>query len=222
MPLPELLLLCYTLGMKRLILFSHVTEIAQQRVFPLLFPDEIPHKVFACMPGDGSLRDRQYLLFCDSWKAIANRYGAEFLYIDNSKDDASEELAKLRRANILLITGGNACVLLRNVRKSGLDQAIKDFAQKDHYVVAGYSAGAMLLTPTVQLAAFELWRQENKEVGLTTFDALHLVDFEVFPHYDETAKEMFDRYTRITPYTVKPIADDECICIDVKENSKES
>ena len=173
------------------------------------------------MPGDGSLRGRQYVLFCDSWRAIANHYGAEFLYIDNSKEDASEERAKLQRANILLITGGNACVLLRNVRRAGLDQAIKNFAQKDHYVIAGYSAGAMLLTPTVQLAAFDPWAHENSGVGLANFDALHLVNYEIFPHYAETAKEMFERYTNMTPYAVKPIADDEYICIDVKENSKE-
>ena len=202
--------------MKRLILFSNVTELAQQKVFPLMFPGEIQRKVFACMPSDGSLRGRRYELFTDSWRSIANQYNAEFLYIDNSKEDSTEEKAKLNQANILLITGGNTCVLLRNLRRSGLDKAIIGFAQKDQYIVAGYSAGGMVLTPTVRLAAFEPWENENIGVGLTNFEALHLVTYEIFPHYSEEAKAIFELYRKTTPNEVKPIADDEYILVDVE------
>lgn len=202
--------------MKRLLLFSHVIEAAQRRVFPLLFPEDLQPKVFACMPGDGALQGRRYSLFCDSWRTIANQHGAEFLYIDNSKarEDTAEEWAKIRSANILLITGGNACVLLRNIRRSGLDQAILDFTQKEAFVLAGYSAGAMLLTPTIQLAAFGPEPNENEGVGLTTFDALHLVNYEIFPHYSDETKELFEQYTHVTTYDVKPLADDEYLCVD--------
>lgn len=199
--------------MKRILLFSHVTEEAQRRVFPLLFPDELSSRIFACMPANGALHGRSYELFCDSWRAIADRYQAEFVYIDNAKEDSREERAKLQRATILCITGGNACLLLRNLRRSGLDQSIRDFTRKEEYVLAGYSAGAMVLTPTVQLAAWEPFN-ENREVGLTTFDALHLVDYEVFPHYDETTHAAFERYRRSTPNLVKPLADDSYICLD--------
>jgi len=200
--------------MKRILLFSHVIEEAQQRVFPLLFPDELSPKIFACMPANGGLRGRSYEVFCDSWRAIADRYHAEFVYIDNAKEEAEEEWVKLQRANILCITGGNACLLLRNLRRSGLDRSIKDFARKEEHVLAGYSAGAMVLTPTVQLAAQEPFN-ENREVGLTTFDALSLVDYEVFPHYDATTHAAFERYRRSTPNLVKPLADDAYICEDL-------
>ena len=197
--------------MKRLLLFSHVTEVAQQRVFPLLFPDDLPQKVFACMPANGALRGRSYDLFCASWQAIAHQYHAEFVYIDNSLENAHEERVKLQRANILCITGGNACLLLRNLRRSGLDQSIKDFTHKEQYVLAGYSAGAMVLTPTVRLAALEPFN-ENLEVGLSAFDALNLVDYEVFPHYSAETQAAFEQYQRITPNLVKPLTDDAYIC----------
>lgn len=200
--------------MKRILLFSHVIEEAQQRVFPLLFPAELSPKLFACMPANGGLQGRSYELFCDSWRAIADCYQAEFVYIDNAKEDAEEERAKLQRANILCITGGNACLLLRNLRRSGLDQSVKDFALKERYVLAGYSAGAMILTPTVQLAAREPFN-ENREVGLATFDALNLVDYEVFPHYDAETRAAFERYQLSTPNLVKPLADDAYICLDL-------
>ena len=90
------------------------------------------------------------------------------------------------------------------------------FTQKDQFIVAGYSAGAMVLTPTVRLAAFEPWENENAGVGLTNFDALHLVDYEVFPHYSEEVKNVFDLYRKTTTRLVKPIADDEYILVDMK------
>lgn len=202
--------------MQRLLLFSNVTEEAQQKVFPLLFPREMPRKVFACMPSEGSLRGRSYEMFCDSWQTIARSYNAEFLYIDNSRERAhsTAEQAKLISANILLITGGNTCALLRNLRRSGLDQSILDFAHKHEFVIGGYSAGAIVLTPTVQIAATKPWPNENQGVGLTNFDALHFVDFEVFPHYAPDTKAIFERYRKVTANTLKPLADDEYICID--------
>ncbi|HEU5229086.1 MAG TPA: Type 1 glutamine amidotransferase-like domain-containing protein [Ktedonobacteraceae bacterium] len=204
--------------MRRILLFSHVTEEAQRRVFPLLFPDQLSPKVFACMPANGALHGRSYELFCDSWQAIAQQHHAEFVYIDNAQEDAEEERVKLQRANILCITGGNACLLLRNLRRSGLDRGIKDFARKEQYVLAGYSAGAMVLTPTVRLAAWEPFN-ENREVGLTTFEALGLVNYEVFPHYSAETQAAFERYRCSSPNLVKPLTDDAYICLDSSENA---
>jgi peptidase E len=201
--------------MKRLLLFSHVLESVLQNVLPLLFPENLPSKIFACMPGDGSLiRGRRYELFVSSWSAIAQQYQAKFAFIDNTGEARREEREKLLQANILLITGGNVCALLRNLRSSGLDQAILEFAQKEHYVLAGYSAGAMIMTPTIELAAVDPLVHENKDVGLTDFSALHLVDFEILPHYDETRKSFLEQYQALTPYTVKTLRDDEYLVIE--------
>src|SRR5215469_3747372 len=113
---------------KRLILFSHVLESVLHDVFPLMFPENFQPKIFACMPCDGSLmKGRSYELFVSSWNAIAQQYQAEFVYINNAEEGGPEERNKLLRATILLITGGNVCALLRNLRRSGLDKAILDF-----------------------------------------------------------------------------------------------
>src|SRR5258708_1385652 len=159
------------IAMKRLILFSLPTEPIKQAIMPLLFPDEIQQKVFAYMPCEGVLMGEKYAAFTKEWEGLAQKHHAEFVLIDNASSNAAEEQTKLSRANILLITGGNSCVLLRNLRKSGLDQAIMDLTQKEYSVLAGYSAGAMIFTPSIELAAFD--SRDNDEAGLTDFHALH-------------------------------------------------
>ncbi len=201
--------------MKRLILFSHVLENVLQNVLPLIFPENLYPKIFACMPCDGSLiKGRRQELFVSSWSTIAQQYQAQFVLIDNASEAREAEREKLLQANILLITGGNICTLLRNLRSSGLDQAIRAFVQKEHYILAGYSAGAMIMTPTIALAAADPLVNENKDVGLTNFAALHMVDFEIFPHYEEARKPFLEQYQALTPNRVKTLRDDEYIVIE--------
>jgi peptidase E len=201
--------------MKRLILFSHLLESVLQDVLPLIFPENLPAKTFACMPCDGlPLKGSRYELFVSSWSAIAQQHQAKSVFIDNAGEARHEERDKLLQANILLITGGNVCALLRNLRRSGLDQAILEFVQKEDYVLAGYSAGAMIMTPTIELAAVDPFVNENEDVGLTDFAALNLVDFEILPHYDETRKSFLEHYRAQTPYKVKILRDDEYLVIE--------
>lgn len=196
--------------MKRLILFSLPTEQIKQNIVPLMFPKEIQHKVFAYMPSEGVERNKKYESFTLEWQAIASQHDAQFLLVDNAAEDAAEERAKLSSANVLLITGGNPCILLSNLRKSGMDKIIVELANKDSYVLAGYSAGAMIFTPTVQMCA----GNDNSDTQLTNFDALNFVDYEAFPHYSEQRKAEFERYKQKTSYAVKPIANDEYIVVE--------
>ena len=196
--------------MKSLILFSLPTEQVKQAIVPLMFPQEISHKVFAYMPSEGILSNKKYEPFMHEWQAIAHQHGAQFLLIDNAKEDTTEERAKLSSANILLITGGNPCILLQNLRKSGMDDTIVNIARKEQCVLAGYSAGAIIFSPTIQMAAGD----DNTEVGLTNFDAFNFVNYEIFPHYSEETKQTFEQYSKVTKHVVKPLRDDEYIVVD--------
>lgn len=197
--------------MRRLILFSMPSEEVLERLFPHLFPADLPRKVLACMPSDGALEGRRYELFRESWQRLTREHVAELLVIDNSVLDATEERAKLQMANILLITGGNPCVLLRNLRRSGLDKAILEFARKDSIVLAGYSAGAMIYTPSIALSTFGPWQDDNVEVRLTNFEALHLVEYEIIPHYTDDMSFLHKRYEQMAKHSVRTLRDDEFI-----------
>ena len=163
------------------------------------------------MPSDGANCPQQYL---DEWATYSQKHEAEFRYIDNSKENSEEELLKLSNANILAITGGNTFKLLHNLRKSGLDKAIKEFSRKEEFVLAGFSAGALILTPTIKICSLPDF--DDNEVDLKDLTGLGIVDFEVFPHYSEGEhKELLSTYRNQSEYEVKPITNEEYLVVDL-------
>lgn len=198
--------------MKRIILFSIPTPGNIDTILNLVFPKEMNNKVFAYMPSDGANCPQKYK---DEWKSYAEKHGSEFKHIDNSIDNASEEIDKLLKSNILIITGGSTFKLLYNLRKSGLDKAIIEFAHKDEYVLAGFSAGALVLTPTIEIC--NLPDYDKNEVGLKDLTGLGVVNFEVFPHYSEQEhKALLDNYKAQAKNEVKEIADENYLVVDSK------
>jgi len=197
--------------MKRIILFSTPTPTNLGKILGLVFPIKMGYKVFAYMPSDGANCPQKYR---DEWKGYAEKYGAEFRYIDNSKENAADEVNKLLGANILIITGGNTFKLLDNLRKSGLDKAIKEFSCKSEFILAGFSAGALVLTPTIEVC--NLSNYDKNEVGLKDLTGLGIVSFEVFPHYSEQEhNDLLKVYKIHAKNEVKEITNEDCIVLDL-------
>lgn len=202
--------------MKRIVLFSMPTDNNISTISNLIFPNEIKKKIFAYMPSDGSSSPQKYT---DFWKEIADKYGAEFRFIDNTSNNESQK-NNLLGSNILLITGGNTFELLNNLRQSGLDEIIKTFFEKDKFVLAGFSAGAIVLSPTIEVAQQpsgtdpENLMDENL-VGITDLTGLNIIDFEVFPHFEEASdKQTLEKYQAQSKHQVKEIADENYIVLD--------
>jgi len=199
--------------MKRYVLFSMPMPEVIRKITPLLFPKELARKVFAYMPSDGSDTEsnEKYTPF---WEILAKDLDAKFNFIDNSSSDDSEK-EKLRESNILLITGGNTFTLLNNIRSNELDKEIIKMTNKDDFVIAGFSAGAAILTPTINIVTKEWsYGKDSNNVGLDNLAALNLVDFEVLPHYTETDEESLEKYSKQSKYDVEPIPDDFYIVIE--------
>ncbi|MCB9824008.1 Type 1 glutamine amidotransferase-like domain-containing protein [Candidatus Nomurabacteria bacterium] len=199
--------------MKRYVLFSMPMPEVIRKITPLLFPKELARKVFAYMPSDGSDTEsnEKYTPF---WEILAKDLDAKFNFIDNSSSDDSEK-EKLRESNILLITGGNTFTLLNNIRSNELDKEIIKMTNKDDFVIAGFSAGAAILTPTINIVTKEWsYGKDSNNVGLDNLAGLNLVDFEVLPHYTETDEESLEKYSKQSKYDVEPIPDDFYIVIE--------
>src|SRR4030042_3987955 len=191
--------------MKRIILFSTPTQGNLYKILGLVFPEEIKNKVFAYMPSDGANCPQKYR---DEWNGYAEKYGAEFRYIDNSKENATDEVNKLLGANILIITGGNTFKLLYDLRKPGLDKAIKEFTRKNEFVLAGFSAGALVLTPTIEVC--NLPNYDKNEVGIKDLNGLGIISFEVFPHYSQQEhKDLLEKYKAQAKNNVKEITNED-------------
>ncbi len=195
--------------MKKVILFSKLTENNTNELLENIFPIEIKNKVVAYMPSDGwNIKEK----YTQEWINYTKKYNADFLLINNSLN-TEDEYQKLLKANILVISGGNTYILLNNLRKSGLDRAIKEYIKKDDYILAGMSAGALVLTPNIKVCEF---RDGLNTLNLENLTGLNIVDFEILPHFTEQEfGDIYNRYLLTTKNEVKKISDDDYITVNL-------
>lgn len=201
---------------KRLVLFSQPSPAVWEKLEDALFPEYLDNRIIAYMPCEGDAAEFN-AQFAHIWEMQAEKNHATLLSIDNSKRgyEAKIESQKLLSANILMITGGNTFKLLDHLRKSGLDKAIIEFWEKDNVVIAGFSAGAIILSPSIETA--KIYGDVN-EPGVTDLSGLGIVDFEIWPHYESTQVQEVADYKSKIQIDVKLIGNDEIVVIDVKEN----
>jgi len=189
--------------MKQILLLSGFAS-NKDTYLNLIFPNQISEKRLAYLPVNGSQCPLKYQ---QEWQEYAQQYGANFEFINDIKKDSRGEDQRLLSCNILVISGGNTFELLHNLRQSGLDQAIKQFAQQEEFVLAGFSAGAIVLTPSIKIC-----RQPGFDpnlIGLSDLTGLGLVNFEIWPHYQDHQQSLLESYRQQTQYEVEIIKDGE-------------
>jgi dipeptidase E len=166
-------------------------------------------KVLSYIPSAGAAHAERYI---EEWRLISQRFNAKFKVVDNSVNSKAEQ-GKLLSSNIVVISGGNTFELLRNLRESGLDKTIGEFVEKQDFVLAGFSAGALVLTPSINICSLPNFDENLVEVE--EFSGLGIVDFEVFPHYDELSqKATLESYRKTSANSVRAVADEDYISID--------
>lgn len=92
---------------------------------------------------------------------------------------------KLAGFDLVWVVGGNAFVLRRAMRQSGFDRLIVQMLDRDDIIYGGFSAGAVVATPT--LDGMELMDDpaETPEgyAPEMVWDGLGLVDHAIVPHF---------------------------------------
>ena len=205
--------------MKRIVLFSTPYNNDKfHEILNLIFPSDMKDKRPLFMRSQGLPNTPQE--FLDDWKGFARKFDLIIDYIYNSMIDATSEIEKLMKSNILVISGGDPFQLLINLRKSGLDNAITQFTKKKEFILAGYSAGAYILTPILETAKifnenYPGGKKYKTQDKLKAFTGLGIVDFEIIAHYSETQhREIFKNYIENNRRIVKTIADNQFLVID--------
>ncbi|MFA6518791.1 MAG: Type 1 glutamine amidotransferase-like domain-containing protein [Candidatus Shapirobacteria bacterium] len=197
--------------LKRLVLFSQPSPDIFKKLKAVLFPEYLTEKIFAYIPSEGDSVEAN-AKFTPIWQDFAKSCGAKFVFIDNSKrgEEATVEREKLLSANVVMITGGNTFRLLNHLRLSGLDKAIEKLWQKGGVVLAGFSAGAIVLTPSIRIAK----TGDINELELKDLTGLGVVDFEVWPHYEETQNDELEKFKREEGAEIKTVRNEEMMVID--------
>jgi dipeptidase E len=195
--------------MKRIVLFSTLTDSNHEAVLNQIFPADMQDKVLSYIPSAGIANAERYI---EEWQLISQRFNAQFKVVDNSVNSKAER-RKLLSSNIVVISGGNTFELLRNLRESCLDKIIEEFVEKPDFVLAGFSAGALVLTPSIDIC--NLPNFDENLVEVEEFSGLDIVDFEVFPHYDKLSqKPTLESYRKTSANSVRTITDEDYISID--------
>lgn len=205
--------------MKRIVLFSTPYNNSNfHEILNLIFPSNIKDKHPLFMPSQGLSNTAQQ--FLNDWKSFVKEFNIDLEYLDNRAIDISNEREKLRNSNISIISGGDPFQLLINLRDSGLDNAIVEFVKKDHFIIAGYSAGAYILSPTLAIAKlfnenYPGGKKYKTQDKIKDFTGLGIIDFEVFAHYSEIKhKKFLENYIKHTNNEIKLLGDNEFVVID--------
>jgi len=138
------------------------------------------------------------------------------LHADQSPSKA--EIKTAMESDIIYLAGGNTFYFLKHLRESGLLDHLRRFAKKGG-VLAGLSAGALIMSPTTALAAdYGLGPDEN-DVGLKDFKSMGLFPFEFSPHFHPKPKDIKAHlnYSKKTKYPVYGVEDGSGIVIDGKK-----
>ena len=108
-------------------------------------------------------------------------------YFDSKNDLGST----LRKFDALWIPGGNAFILRRAMKQSGFDQIIKGLLEEDTLAYGGFSAGAVVATPT--LNGIDILDDPNVVPAAykseVVWDGLGLIDYSIVPHFESDHRE---------------------------------
>lgn len=125
-------------------------------------------------------------------------------------DFFEQDIELINNYDLVYIAGGNTFRLLQSIirHNNGL-KVLRDIL-KDKDVI-GVSAGSILLTPTIRIAN-EVEPDEYLEVS--NFEALGLVSFEIYPHYEQRIGNEIAKYESKYNTIVVKITNDEYVLIE--------
>ncbi|MET0885529.1 MAG: Type 1 glutamine amidotransferase-like domain-containing protein [Mycetocola sp.] len=114
----------------------------------------------------------------------------------------------VRKADVLLVDGGEAVYLRHWMRESGLVDLLASLPET---VWVGVSAGSMVMTPRIG-PEFSDWHPDGDD------ETLGIVDFSIFPHLDypgwsENTAEAARRWAHKIPGTAYAIDDQTAISV---------
>lgn len=117
--------------------------------------------------------------FVDSF----SEYGVnDFMLFPIDMKFNSKILNKAFSRDVIYLSGGNTFYFLHHLRKTGLLRLLREYVRKGG-VLAGMSAGSILMTSNVDTAGFPSHDCDENEIGIKNFKAMNLVNFEFFPHF---------------------------------------
>ena len=129
---------------------------------------------------------------------IKRRFSAHKSGAKRNSKDINRHLKNAFLTDILYLSGGDTILFCKNIKQKKIDKEIFKFVKKKDKVLSGLSAGAIIMTPKLNIV--KLIDKKNNEFNVS---GLGLINFEVFPHYQvkQHKKIIFEELKKNTPKT---------------------
>jgi dipeptidase E len=131
----------------------------------------------------------------------------------------SETLKKaVLKSDIIHLGGGNTYYFLKHLRKSSFLNELKKW-NKNGGILTGLSAGAIIMTKTIETAGFPSFDKDDNDEEITNLKGMELVDFEFFPHYKNSKRYDTElvNYSKTTKLPIYACPDGSGIILDDNE-----
>ena len=121
-----------------------------------------------------------------AWKGgesvkVVKSLGANLTIVELEASNFADIYTPLKQASIIWFAGGQTGYLLYWLRRVKLDKLLPKLL-KDGKIYVGSSAGSM---PASKPQFVSEWHLGEPEPGASLLPGLGLVDFEIYPHYEE-------------------------------------
>jgi dipeptidase E len=127
---------------------------------------------------------------------------------------------EVMRSDAIHLAGGNTFYFLHSLRKAKLLPELRKFVERGG-VLTGLSAGAIMMTENIEMAAYPEFDRDENTVNLKNLTALGLLDFLFFPHFKNSARydAFFKKYTKEKGKTIYGCPDGSGIVVNGDELS---
>lgn len=125
---------------------------------------------------------------------------------------------EVMRSDAIHMAGGNTFYFLNALRKAKLLPELRKFAEKGG-VLTGLSAGAIMMTENIEMAAYPEFDRDENIVGLKNLASLDLVNFAFFPHFKNSSRydAAFKKYSKLKKKVIYACPDGAGIVLNGEE-----
>ena len=158
--------------------------------------------------------------FADSYydyvKNIYKELGCEPVYLKKKNVTNNPDIVKnkISEADIIYIGGGDTIKLMDTVKEYKIDELLKDARDRD-CVIAGISAGAILLTKSGFSDSYIL-RGESEDYKF--IDGLNFVNINICPHYHSNEKKQNDLENYLKNNNIEVYGLENCTALEIVNN----
>ena len=89
----------------------------------------------------------------------------DFLCLDLEQNPTRTQIREALKSEIVYLAGGNTFFFLHHLKRLGMLPLLRAFVRRGG-VYAGLSAGALIMTPTIELAGIRGLDPDDNEIGL--------------------------------------------------------